>query len=83
MLTETTRKALLHLQGVEYAIPSEIGMACGGTKRNTAQGLGRFGGGVAARLCKDGLVEDCSWKRNGHPAYRITKAGRDALARNK
>lgn len=78
-MTETERKILTHLANKPFCTPAEIGMAGGGTKRNTAQGLGRFGASMIARLKERGLVEDCSALRGGYSACRITRAGRAAL----
>lgn len=75
-LTEPQRKALSFLATVSYAIPSQIGEAMGGSKRGVAQGLGRMGGAMAARLQRLGLVCDASRNRSGFPAYSISRAGR-------
>lgn len=79
-LTEAAQRALRHLAGVDYALPSEIGQAMGGTKSGKAQGLGRLGGAMAARLVKAGWAIDRSRLRQGFSAYGITAAGRRVLA---
>jgi hypothetical protein len=79
MITATQRKALEHLDLVEYATPAEIGHTLGSTKTGSAQGAGRLGASVLSRLLKSGLAENCSFLRHGFPAYRITGAGRDVV----
>jgi hypothetical protein len=74
--TTPQMKALSYLAGVEFATPSELGMAIGGTRSNKAQGLGRLGGAMGARLVQKGWAHHASWQRNGFPAYAITAAGR-------
>lgn len=80
MLTEAGRKALAFIATVapHAAYPSAIGhaMTDGFTKSGRAmkaQGLGRLGGGMGARLVKLGLA--------GHAGrgYVLTSAGRRAL----
>ena len=78
-LTEPQRRALRYLAGRSYATPAEIGEAMGGTRSGKAQGLGRLGGAMAARLIKRGLAYDASGSRGGFPAYSITRAGREAV----
>lgn len=78
-MTKSQLAALGFLATVEFATPSAIGQAMGGSKSNKAQGLGRMGGTMAHRLMKLGLVSDSSWHRGGFPSYSITHVGRRAL----
>lgn len=82
-VTEAERRALTYMATYSgdhtWLTPAQIGQGMGGTKSGKAQGLGRIGGRMAARLRKMGFVADRSMLRRGFPAYCITQAGRLAL----
>lgn len=81
-LTNSQRSALNFLDRAEYRTPAEIGWALPRDKGRPAlkaQGAGRVGSSMAVRLMKLGFASNAAWKRNGHPAYSITPAGRAAL----
>lgn len=82
-LTEPQAKALRYLAEHPICSPADLGQGMGGTRTGKAQGLGRLGGGMAARLIKMGLVYDASHSRGGFPAYSISAAGRSALSGTK
>jgi hypothetical protein len=81
-MTEAQRLALRSMAAVPFVAPSEIGYAMTRDRPYPlkAQGAGRVGASMAIRLIKLGWVEDCSFLRGGFPAYRITGAGRAAVA---
>jgi hypothetical protein len=81
ILTTPQLKALTFLATQKFATPADIGQAMGGTQWGSAQGLGRTGGAMACRLVKFGLVVNASHLRSGFPAYAITQAGRNCLAK--
>jgi len=76
-LTPTQQKTLTLLSKGPLA-PSSIGEALSTRRHLKAQGAGRLGGGVAARLIKMGFARH-SDARGGFPCYEITEAGRQAL----
>lgn len=81
-LTEPQRRALAYIVANPGANPSMIGQAMMDgreTRTNrTAQGYGRIGGNMVARLRRDGLVY--SSDPNGWPRYSANAAGRRAMA---
>lgn len=85
-MTPAELRAARFMKGKRYAIPSEIGYAiCEDRSKRGAggmvpQGAGRLGGSVASRLVRKGFAEH-STERNGFAAYRLTKAGEDAIRR--
>lgn len=83
-LTEPQLRALKHLASHDWATPANIGAAilAGRETRQirSAQGYGRVGGTVAARLAKAGLVYRYHWSGQGFPGYRISPLGRAELA---
>ena len=88
-LTDPQRRALEYLATVESASPGRIGEAMyheGWRRRKrqlSAQGCGRVGGTMAARLIKMGLARDVSRLHDGWPAYAISYAGRQLMAKLK
>ncbi len=80
-LTEPQRKALTFLASVTCASPAAIGYAMTPARKHPlkAQGAGRLGGTMAARLMRNGLVCNASYMNSGFAAYAITAKGRQAL----
>ena len=79
-MTDPQRRALAYLAAHDIVTPASLGEGMGGTRRGGAQGLGRLGGAMGARLVKMGLAHNESRHRGGFPAYSISPAGRQALA---
>lgn len=79
-MTDPQRRALTLLSSKPFASPAELGAVISDRPHLTAQGAGRIGGSMAARLIKLGWAVSCSWERGGFPAYRITRDGQEALS---
>lgn len=83
-LTAAQRRALRHLESVNWCTPASLGQALSDRDHLKAQGAGRIGGAMGSHLVRLGLADRhrIPWKGGALYAagYHITPAGRTALA---
>lgn len=79
-MSPAQRRALECLAAGYWRTPADLGYAVSTrTRPIKAQGAGRVGGAMGARLIALGWAVSAAHLRGGFPAYAITEAGRRAL----